>query len=50
MGENPERYSLLRRRRGLVLPGGRFRETYYWDSYWIVRGLLVCGMQETASG
>ena len=50
VGENPERYSLLRRRRGLVLPGGRFRETYYWDSYWIVRGLLVCGMQETASG
>lgn len=23
-----------------VVPGGRFREQYYWDSYWIVRGLL----------
>ena len=27
-----------------VVPGGRFREFYYWDSYWIVRGLLVSGM------
>lgn len=39
--ENPQRYSILRRRNGLVLPGGRFRETYYWDSYWIVRGLIL---------
>ncbi|KAJ3485392.1 hypothetical protein NLI96_g4987 [Meripilus lineatus] len=23
-----------------VVPGGRFREQYYWDSYWIVLGLL----------
>lgn len=34
----------------LVVPGGRFRETYYWDSYWIVRGLLVSGLRETARG
>jgi alpha,alpha-trehalase len=46
----PQRFSLLRRRNGLVLPGGRFRETYYWDSYWIVRGLLVSGMTDTAQG
>jgi len=46
----PQRYSLLLRDAGLVLPGGRFRETYYWDSYWIVRGLLVCGMVDTAQG
>ena len=46
----PQRYSLLLREAGLVLPGGRFRETYYWDSYWIVRGLLVCGMVDTAQG
>lgn len=32
----------------MIVPGGRFRETYYWDSYWIVRGLLVCGMSRTA--
>ncbi|KAJ4482484.1 glycoside hydrolase family 37 protein [Lentinula aciculospora] len=23
-----------------VIPGGRFREQYYWDSYWIIEGLL----------
>lgn len=23
-----------------VVPGGRYRETYYWDSFWIVEGLL----------
>ncbi|KIK69866.1 glycoside hydrolase family 37 protein [Collybiopsis luxurians FD-317 M1] len=24
-----------------VIPGGRFREQYYWDSFWIVEGLLL---------
>ncbi|KAI6107675.1 glycoside hydrolase family 37 protein [Pisolithus croceorrhizus] len=23
-----------------IVPGGRFREQYYWDSYWIIQGLL----------
>jgi alpha,alpha-trehalase len=23
-----------------VVPGGRFREQYYWDSFWIVEGLI----------
>jgi alpha,alpha-trehalase len=32
----------------MVVPGGRFRESYYWDSYWIVRGLLLSDMHETA--
>jgi alpha,alpha-trehalase len=32
----------------MVVPGGRFRESYYWDSYWIIRGLLVCNMTTTA--
>jgi alpha,alpha-trehalase len=31
-----------------VVPGGRFREVYYWDSYWTLEGLLVCGMFDTA--
>jgi len=34
----------------VVIPGGRFRESYYWDSYWIVLGLLACDMKETARG
>ena len=33
-----------------VVPGERFRETYYWDSYWTVVGLLASGMLETAEG
>lgn len=23
---------------------------YYWDSYWIIRGLLLCDMHNTARG
>ncbi|KAE9331327.1 Trehalase [Phytophthora fragariae] len=34
----------------LVVPGGRFRESYYWDSYWIIKGLLVSGLRQTARG
>jgi len=35
---------------GFIIPGGRFKEIYYWDSYWIMKGLLHCGMVETARG
>ncbi|KAI4456200.1 trehalase [Holotrichia oblita] len=30
--------------------GGRFREVYYWDTYWIINGLLISEMYETAKG
>jgi alpha,alpha-trehalase len=33
-----------------VVPGERFRETYYWDTYWIVLGLLTSEMVGTAQG
>jgi alpha,alpha-trehalase len=46
--DNPQRHSFLPRNYGMIVPGGRFRESYYWDSYWIVRGLLVCDMVDTA--
>lgn len=26
-----------------VIAGGRFREPYYWDSYWVIEGLLRTG-------
>jgi alpha,alpha-trehalase len=26
-----------------VIPGGRFRESYYWDSYFVAEGLAVTG-------
>lgn len=35
---------------GFCIPGGRFRELYYWDTYWIVNGLLLCDMKQTARG
>ena len=31
-----------------IVPGGRFREVYYWDSYFSMLGLLVDGQQEYA--
>eukprot|EP00029_Vermamoeba_vermiformis_P011431 TRINITY_DN6280_c0_g1_i1.p1 TRINITY_DN6280_c0_g1~~TRINITY_DN6280_c0_g1_i1.p1 ORF type:complete len:559 (+),score=124.46 TRINITY_DN6280_c0_g1_i1:77-1753(+) len=33
-----------------VVAGGRFREYYYWDSFWIIEGLLVSEMYDTARG
>lgn len=48
--KNPDRYSLIYVPNGFVIPGGRFRELYYWDTYWIVNGLLLCDMKVTARG
>lgn len=31
-----------------IIPGGRFREVYYWDSLWIVHGLLASDMKSSA--
>jgi alpha,alpha-trehalase len=33
-----------------VVPGGRFNEMYGWDSYFIIRGLLLAGRVELARG
>jgi alpha,alpha-trehalase len=30
-----------------IVPGGRFKEYYYWDAYWIIKGLLASGMVQT---
>lgn len=35
--------SFLPMKRRFVLPGGRFREAYYSDAYWIIEGLLRTG-------
>ncbi|OAX38447.1 glycoside hydrolase family 37 protein [Rhizopogon vinicolor AM-OR11-026] len=32
-----------------VIPGGRFREQYYWDSYWIIQGLLQSELYDTVN-
>lgn len=48
--EKPERHSLIPVTHGFIIPGGRFTEIYYWDTYWIVEGLLISGMTTTAKG
>jgi neutral trehalase len=48
VAENPQRHSYLPRAYPMIVPGGRFRESYYWDSWWIIRGLLVCDMHTSA--
>ncbi|KAL3908685.1 MAG: hypothetical protein SGPRY_009703, partial [Prymnesium sp.] len=45
---SPEMTSLLPSPHGFVVPGGRFREAYYWDTYWVVLGLLAVDMRSTA--
>ncbi|KAH7884995.1 glycoside hydrolase family 37 protein [Phlebopus sp. FC_14] len=32
-----------------VVPGGRFREQYYWDSYWIIQGLIKSELYDTVN-
>ena len=34
---HPQRHSLLPRQHPIVVPGGRFRESYYWDTFWTIR-------------
>ncbi len=38
-----ERSTLLPLPKSYVVPGGRFREVYYWDSYFTMLGLQVSG-------
>ncbi|WP_318308473.1 trehalase family glycosidase [Flagellimonas crocea] len=33
-----------------IVPGGRFQEIYYWDSYFTLEGLLVDNEEEIAQG
>src|SRR6202021_334585 len=33
-----------------IVPGGRFNEMYGWDSYFIIRGLLLGGKVQRAHG
>lgn len=50
VAERPDEHTLIPLPEGVVIPGSRFREVYYWDSYWIIRGLLASKMYETAKG
>ncbi|KAL3499032.1 hypothetical protein ACH5RR_041764 [Cinchona calisaya] len=48
--ERPDLDTLLPLQKPVIIPGSRFREVYYWDSYWVIRGLLASKMYETAKG
>ncbi|XP_035240156.1 trehalase [Anguilla anguilla] len=48
--DRPDLYSQIYSPNPVIVPGGRFRELYYWDSYWVINGLLLSEMRETASG
>ncbi|XP_033320650.1 trehalase [Bombus bifarius] len=50
VARQPDRHSLIYVPNGLIIPGGRFKEFYYWDSYWVIEGLLLSDMYQTARG
>ncbi|XP_024861753.1 trehalase isoform X2 [Kryptolebias marmoratus] len=50
VGDHPELYSQIYAPHPVVVPGGRFRELYYWDSYWVINGLLLSEMTNTTRG
>ncbi|KAK6274537.1 hypothetical protein POUND7_004246 [Theobroma cacao] len=35
--QHPELHTMLPLPGPVVIPGSRFREVYYWDSYWVIR-------------
>ncbi|WP_448547677.1 alpha,alpha-trehalase TreF [Thalassotalea fusca] len=45
--DKPSYDSLLALSKPYVVPGGRFREIYYWDSYFTALGLIASGRQST---
>ncbi|CAL2044802.1 unnamed protein product [Caenorhabditis brenneri] len=45
--QHTSRFSLLYVPNHFIVPGGRFREFYYWDAYWIIKGLIACEMYNT---
>ncbi|KAB0336997.1 hypothetical protein FD755_025782, partial [Muntiacus reevesi] len=47
---HPEQFSLIYSRHPFIVPGGRFVGFYYWDSYWVMEGLLLSEMPETVKG
>ncbi|GER34638.1 trehalase [Striga asiatica] len=48
--EQPDFHTLLPLNHSVVIPGSRFREVYYWDTYFVNKGLLASKMVEMAKG
>ncbi|TRX59926.1 alpha,alpha-trehalase TreF [Fulvivirga sp. M361] len=42
------RSSLIPLPKSYIVPGGRFREIYYWDSYFTLEGLMASGKKQVA--
>uniref|UniRef100_A0A1I8B5J3 Trehalase n=1 Tax=Meloidogyne hapla TaxID=6305 RepID=A0A1I8B5J3_MELHA len=47
---NPTHNSLIYLPNNNIRPGARFREVYYWDSYWTIKGLLASELPELVKG
>ena len=47
---NDPKTSLILMENPFVVPGGRFREMYYWDTYWTILGLIQSEMTQTVKG
>jgi len=50
MINHQDNHSLIYLEKPFVVPGGRFREVYYWDTYWSIIGLLHSEMFDIAKG
>lgn len=48
VAKSPARHSAIAVPHTFIMPGGRFREQYYWDAFFILRGLVISDMFETA--
>jgi alpha,alpha-trehalase len=48
VSKNPSFYSLLPVPGPFIVPGARFMEGYYWDSYWAIKGLFISGLGDLA--
>nr|CAD2180060.1 unnamed protein product [Meloidogyne enterolobii] len=47
---NPTHNSLIYLPNQSIRPGSRFREVYYWDSYWTIKGLLASELPQLVKG
>jgi len=50
VGEKQDQNSMIYVSQPVIVPGGRFKEFYYWDSYWIQEGLILSEMYTTVKG
>uniref|UniRef100_A0A914GR05 Trehalase n=1 Tax=Globodera rostochiensis TaxID=31243 RepID=A0A914GR05_GLORO len=48
--ENPDRYPFLAVPYTFVIPGNLVQMYYYWDTFWIIKGLLLSDLKETVRG